>query len=253
MHRLRLVRLNPVLLSGLLLLIFYTSNAQARDATQPTEDSSMSYEMRGDLLMNHGSYAAAIDMYQKAWPRSAQLWNKTGLAYHHLFALDEALKDYEMALTLDPHYSEAYNNLGAVYHGKNEFGLAERQYKRAIKYQPKAAVSYCNLGTTYFAEHKYKQGIRAYRKAVALDPNAFNTSLRDRIEESSSREARVETAYNLAKVYAGSGRNDEALAALRRALMAGFKDRKRLMNEKEFALLRETPEFHQLLVEEHLE
>ena len=210
-------------------------------------------EMRGDLLMNRGSYAAAIEAYQKAWPRSAAIWNKTGLAYHHLFALDEAMKDYQMALTLNPHYAEAYNNLGAVYHGKKEFSLAEKQYKRAIEYQPKAAVSYCNLGTAYFAEHKYKAGIKAYRKAVEIDPQAFNPSQHDKIEEGSSREARVETAYNLAKVYAGSGRKDEALAALRRALLAGFNDRKRLMNDKEFASLRVTPEFHQLLIEERFE
>ncbi len=49
--------------------------------------------------MFRGSYASAIDAYQKVWPKSAIVWNKIGLAYHHLYALDEAMKDYQMALT----------------------------------------------------------------------------------------------------------------------------------------------------------
>ncbi len=42
----------------------------------------------------------------------------------------------------------------------------------------------------------------------------------------------------------------ESLVYLRKALEAGFKDRKLLMKDKEFAALRSTPEFHQLM-EQH--
>lgn len=242
------------------LALVWTSTPQAVNAQLPPIQTmhfdslaSLPPETRGDLLMNRGSYAEAITAYQQAWPRSAALWNKIGLAYHHLFALDEAMKDYQMALTLDPHFAEAYNNLGAVYHGKHQFSLAEKEYKRAIKYKPKSAVNYCNLGTAYFAEAKYKQGMKAYQKAIEIDPDAFSPARRDRIEEGTSREVRIATEYNLAKLYASTGRNEEALAALRKAVSAGFKDRKRLMAEKEFASLRETREFHQLLADEHME
>ncbi len=235
------------------------SEAQAAIIDQQFNDqqfdamASLAPETRGDLLMSRGSYAAAIDAYQQAWPRTATLWNKMGLAYHHLFALDEAMKDYQMALHLDPHFAEAYNNLGAVYHGKHEWALAEKQYKRAIKYKPHASVSYCNLGTTYFAESKYRQGVKAYQKAIEVDPQAFSPEKRDSIEEGTTRETRVAADYNLAKLYASIGRNREALAELRKALSDGFKDRKRLMADKEFASLRITPEFRQLMVEENLQ
>ncbi len=214
--------------------------------------SNLPMEVQGDLLMNRGSYAAAIEAYQKAWPRSAVLWNKTGLAYHHLFALDEAMKDYQLAIVLDPHYAEAYNNLGAIYHGKRDFGMAERMYKRALKYQPKSAVTYCNLGTTYFAESKYKQGVKAYRKAMQVDPEVFHLNHREQVETASSRAERMAMAYNLAKLYASEGRNDDAMEALQKALSEGFNDRKRLLTDREFATLRETPEFRKLMVEEHL-
>jgi tetratricopeptide (TPR) repeat protein len=209
-------------------------------------------EALGDLLMVRGNYAAAITAYQHAVPPTAVTWNKLGIAYHHLFALDEAMKDYKLAIALDPHYAGAYNNLGAVYHGKHQFSLAEKAYKRAIKYQPRSAVTYCNLGTAYFAESKYKKGIKAYQEALKIDPEVFNPEQRAKIEEGSSREERMAIAFYLAEVYASSGRKNEALVSLRKALSNGFNDRKRLMEDKELASLRQTPEFQELMDEEQL-
>jgi tetratricopeptide (TPR) repeat protein len=259
MHGLRQSAL--LIVAGLILVSAHGAFAEQDDAKIPTvvptalslntAAGNLPMEVQGDLLMNRGSYAAAIDAYQKAWPRSAVLWNKTGLAYHHLFALDEAMKDYQMALTLDPRYAEAYNNLGAIYHGKREFGLAERMYKRSLKYQPRAAVTYCNLGTTYFAESKHKQGVKAYRKAMQMDPQVFHLTQREQVQTASSRNERMAMSYNLAKLYASEGRNDDALEALHKALSDGFNDRKRLLNDREFAALRETPEFQKLMVEQH--
>jgi tetratricopeptide (TPR) repeat protein len=168
------------------------------------------------------------------------------------FALDEAMKDYQLALTLDPHYAEAYNNLGAVYYGKHEFSLAAKEYKRSLKYHP-SAVTYCNIGTLYFAESKPKKGIRAYHSALELDPHVFNPNQLGSVEEAASREQRMAMAFYLAKVYASEGRYDDALNCLRKALSNGFNDRKQLMGDKELASLRKLPEFHQLMIEEHIQ
>jgi tetratricopeptide (TPR) repeat protein len=227
--------------------------AQGAIASSAGGMASLPPEMQGDLLMNRGSYAAAIRAYESVSPRSASVWNKTGIAYHHLFALGEALKDYQMAIHIDPAFAPAYNNLGAIYHARQQFSLAEKAYKNAIKYRPWLAVSYCNLGTTYFAEAKDELGKESYRKALQLDPDVFGPTQVNVIEDGSPRQPRVASAYNLAKVYASAGRNEEALASLHKALAAGFRDRRHLLRDKEFASLRETPEFRQLLVEEHLE
>lgn len=247
------------------LLVFHTPlHAQMNDFSRPAGTGgdadivhntlvSVSPEVQGDLLLARGDYSAAINAYQNASPRTAVTWNKLGIAYHHLFAVDEALKDYKSAIALDPHYSGAYNNLGAAYHSKHEFAKAEKAYKLAIKYDPKVAIAYCNLGTTYFAEAKCKKGMKAYQKAMQLDPGVFNPARSNRIEEGSSRAQRMSIAYYLAEVYASSGRDDEAVESLRRAFANGFNDRKRLMEDKELALLRSTPAFHALLVENQWE
>jgi tetratricopeptide (TPR) repeat protein len=215
--------------------------------------SVMPAEAQGDLLMVNGNYAAAIEAYRRSSLRSAAIWNKIGVAYHHLFALEEARKNYQMALTLDPRYPDALNNLAAVYHGERNYKKAEKTYKRALKYGPNLAVTYRNLGTAYFSEGNYKEGAKAYQRAVELNPNSFDADRTEVIEEKISRRQRVAISYCLAKAYAMAGNNEQALIYLRKAMDAGFSDRRLLMEDKEFAQLRTTPEFHQLIVAQHLD
>jgi tetratricopeptide (TPR) repeat protein len=208
-------------------------------------------EKQGDLMMAHGNYAAAIRAYQQAPLTSPLIWDKIGLAYHQLFAYDEARKAYRTALTLDPKYAAALNNLAAIYHGEHEYRLAERFYKRALKYAPNSAVAYLNLGTAYFAESRYKQGMIAYRRALAIDPDVLSSG-QPAVVAGLSRQQLVATNYSLARMCAAAGKLPQALNYLRKAFNEGFNDRKQLMEDKEFAALRTTPEFQQLLVEEHL-
>jgi len=51
----------------------------------------------------------------------------------------------------------------------------------------------------------------------------------------------------VAKLYAKSGRNELALQYLRKALEEGFKEKKQLEKDPEFATLRGTKEFQDLL------
>jgi tetratricopeptide (TPR) repeat protein len=237
-----------------ILVCVHTSFAETPNpspsATQvaiPPQTSPISPELDGDLLMAHRSYAAALDAYQRQPQRSAVLLNKIGVAYHHLFALEQARKYYQMALAIDPSYADALNNLAAVFHGQHDYRQAERTYKLALKYKPDAAITYCNLGTSYFAEEKYKSGMEAYNKALQLNPNIFDPKQSQIVEETSTRRQLVAVDYYLAKTYATAGRMEDALTYLRRALEAGFHDRKQLMKDKEFAALRSTPEFQALM------
>ena len=223
-----------------------TPHAGNPDSTQPTE-------IRGDVLLARGSYAEALATFQQVEPRTAVIWNKIGIAYHHLFALDQALSAYQKAVALDPHYSEVFNNMGAVYYGKRDFAAAERAYKRSLKYHPRAASTYSNLGTLYFAEMKYKKGVKAYQQAYQIDAEVFNHARRQTIEEPATREQRMATDFYMAEMYASAGKQDEALACLRKALGAGFNDRKRLKEDRELASVRGLPEFHQMMLDDHLE
>jgi tetratricopeptide (TPR) repeat protein len=209
-------------------------------------------EMKADILMARGQYAAAIVAYQQANLKSATVWNSIGMAYHHMFALDEARKAYEKALSINHNFAAASNNLAAVYYGQHDFRDAEHYYKRALKHSKESAVIFCNLGTDYFAQSKYKQGMKAYRKAFEMDEKVFAPDQSVMIEAGSSREQRIAMNYFVAESFARVGKHEQALIYLRKAMDEGFNDRKRLNEDKDFATLRTTPEFQHLLDQENL-
>jgi tetratricopeptide (TPR) repeat protein len=209
-------------------------------------------EMKADILLARGQYAEAISAYVALNSNSAIVWNKIGMAYHHLFALDEAEKAYIKSLELNSRYAPAANNLAAVYYAQHDLGKAEHYYKKALKYAAEDPVIYCNLGTAYFAERKYTKGKKEYRKAFALDSNVFTPNQTAMVEAASSREQRVALNYYLAQTYAEAGQQEQALNFLRKAMDEGFRDRKRLNEDKEFAVLRGTPQYKDLLAQENL-
>jgi tetratricopeptide (TPR) repeat protein len=207
--------------------------------------------MRGDLFMIHHQYLEAIDAYRKAEP-SAVVWNKLGIAYHHVYALDQAKMDYEEALILRPKYPEAINNLGAVYYGEKDYRRAEKLYRRSLRLDPQSASTYSNLGTAYFAEGKIKQGVAAYRAAFAIDPSIFGGEAGQIIPETAPVEERAWLDYSLAEIFAQAGMEDRAIEFLRKAINEGFNDSKRLMQDPQFAKLRKTAEFAELMAAEKM-
>jgi len=229
------------------------AGATAQDTSVgPPSQQTLSPEQRGDLMMARHQYLAAIDAYRSAGGDSAVIWNKTGVAYHHLFAMDAAKMDYERALRLKPNYAEALNNLGAVFYAQKNYKKAEKLYRRSLKLMPQSAIVYNNLGSAYFAQGNFKRGNAAYRAAFAIDPLTFNGDPLQTIPEVSSPKERARQNYCLAKLFAQAGMKDRAIEHLRKALDEGFSDHKDLMQDREFASLRNTAEFVQLMAEKNV-
>jgi tetratricopeptide (TPR) repeat protein len=205
-------------------------------------------ERRGDIFMARKMYREAVEAYREGPQDSAILWNKIGIAYHQMMMLDAAKKNYEMAVRLNPQYSEAINNLGTVHYAKKNYRRSVSLYNRALKIAPRSASIYSNLGTAQFARKKYKEAVEAYRMALSIDPEvfehrgAYGTLLQER-----SVQEKAKFHFYLAKTYANAGMNERALQYLRMAFEEGFNERQKVMEEPEFAALRELEEFKQLM------
>jgi Flp pilus assembly protein TadD len=211
-------------------------------------------ETRGDIYMARKMYREAIDTFREGSAKDPVLLNKIGIAYHQMMQLDNARKSYEQALKLKPNYVEVMNNLGTVYYARKSFRRAISWYNKALKAapeDPKSASIYMNLGTALFARKQYDKATVAYQTAMKIDPDVFerhgNVGV---ILEERSVEERAKYHFYLAKLYAKGGRNDLALQYLRKCLEEGFKQKKKLEDEADFAALREMPEFKELLAKE---
>ena len=201
-------------------------------------------QQEGDRALSENRYVAALTAYKRASSDSAVVANRMGIAYHHLFALGEARKQYERAIRLDPHYAEAFNNLGAVLYGQNQFKQAEKAYGQAILYQPRFAMAYKNLGITYFADHDADHGTAAFHQAMTIDPKIFSDQS-GVVAEAATHAQLGSMNYALAKIYAQAGQDDQAVKALRNATRDGFNDNKQLKrdlkNDQDLARLSQTP------------
>jgi len=220
-------------------------------ADNPNNKPEITPEVRGDIFMAKKQYREAIEAFKQGSPKDPVLWNKEGIAYHQLLQLDQALKSYQQAVKLKKNYQEAINNIGTVYYARKSYRRAITYYQRALKAAPeteRSAAIYNNLGTAYFSRKEYKQAADAFQTAMRLDPDVFehNSTYGVMLEERNVQE-RAKYHYYLAKLYAKSGRNELALQYLRKALEEGFKEKKQLQTDPEFATLRDTKEFKDLL------
>ncbi len=270
------------------LILSVTGAAAALTCTAQTPSRpSLTPEERGDLYMARKMYREAIDTYQtglkslqsktsrdkrdkdkadsqaapstqdavtytkKSENPAAILWDKIGIAYHELGDLKAAQKAYERAIKLDKRYADAINNVGTVYYAQKKYRSAISRYKKALQYAPDSASIWSNLGTAWYARGKYDRMTEAYSKAIELDPQVFErhgsvgTRMQDRGVADKAR-----YHFEMARIYAISGNNDLALQYLRKALEEGFKEKDKFEQAKEFAALRQTQGFKDLMARE---
>ncbi len=223
-----------------------------RDTAAPSapaaEREVLTPEKRADIYMARKMYREAIDTYKQADMHSAIILNKVGIAYHQLLDFDSARKYYEGSLKINPKYSEALNNLGTVYYARKSYRRSIAFYRKSLAFSPQSASVYSNLGTAWFARKNYKEAAGCYQTALKLDPEVFEhrSSYGILLQERSVGD-RARFHYYLAKTYATAGVNDRALQYIRKALEEGFRERKKFVEEPEFANLQELPEFKEIM------
>ena len=204
-------------------------------------------EESGDALQVKQRYQAAIQAYAKIEHRSATVWNKMGISYQMMFNLKDAMRCYNESLKLNPRNALVMNNLATAYDAQKDYKRAEKLYRKALKISPRSAMILKNLGTNLLVQHQYKKGWKAYQEATAIDPDIFNDSSAPKSQNPASTEQRGALNYYMARGCLHSGQTACALEYLRLALNEGFTTPKKLASDSDFAVLRDNPEFKELL------
>jgi len=101
---------------------------------------------------------------------SAETFNARGNLYAHQKKYEDAKKEYQKALEIDPKLAKAHNNLGNVYFKQNLFEEAEWKYKKALELAPDYCDAHFNLGLLFNRQEKWNDAIWKFHEVLQLSP-----------------------------------------------------------------------------------
>jgi len=96
--------------------------------------------------------------------------NNLGSAYQKQGRLNEAIREYLIALKLNPDNIKPLNNLGNVYLTMGSIDYAIAYYRAALRLDPGFAAIHNNLGIAYKQKGMRKEAIQEFQTALKLQP-----------------------------------------------------------------------------------
>jgi len=131
---------------------------------------------------------------------TSSVYNNLGSALETEGKFEEAVSCYRQALQLRPGFARAYYNLGHLLQSQNKLDEAADCYRKAVKFKPEYVKAYYNLGHLMQSQDRLDEAIGYYQKAIAIKPDF------------------ADAHYNLGYVLASKGKLDEAISHYRTAL-----------------------------------
>jgi len=132
---------------------------------------ALSYVDRGVELSALGKYDEAMRDFDEAIkidPTFMQAYNDRGVTRMRLKAYKEAVKDFDTALSYDPQNPDIFQNRGISYFHLNENGLAVADLEKATAISPQNGVYWYHLGRACAAWGDIPCAKDSFRKAIGL-------------------------------------------------------------------------------------
>lgn len=226
-----------------------------------------SYARLGYAYFRSGRMTEAIAQYAemtKLDPENAQGFQMLGGAYQAVGDLQRASASYRRAIEIRPD-PIAYLNLGTLYYDEGNFAAAKRAYEEAIALDEKRSWLWRALGdanqrlsqisaakkawTECSRLAKVDASVNKENAAAFAEAAVCSTKLGDVAQGRRDIETAVSLAptsgqvlYQLALVRTLEGREQEALAALKKAIESGYPAR-RASQDSDLIRLKRHPEF----------
>ena len=128
--------------------------------------------MSGSKFAQEKKYQEATREYETAVnldPKNADANLLLGLTLANTGDLDRATKYSTIAVQIKPSYA-GYNNLGLIYANQSKYDEAIDAFKNAIKINPKSYQAWYQLGQVYAQALNFDKALEAYNKVIEFNP-----------------------------------------------------------------------------------
>jgi len=95
-------------------------------------------------------------------------WNQKGDFFVINGQLDQAIKCYDKAISIDPHDFEAYNEKGNVLLGLSNFSSASEAFKKFYAINNNYLKALNNNGLAYSNSYKHEEALIYYDKLISM-------------------------------------------------------------------------------------
>ena len=103
--------------------------------------------------------------------------NKLGLVFFKKNLFDDAIREFQKALEIDPNFVEVYLNLGRAYLKKNMLQQARNIFLEGLNKNQNYTDLHNELGYTYFLQKNFKEAVNELNKALELNPDFIDAQL----------------------------------------------------------------------------
>jgi len=144
-------------------------------------NSSILFNILGAIFAEENQLDEAVKNYKKATtlnPKYAQAYNNLGTALQKLKKINDAVDCYKKALSLKEDFAEAYNNMGNLMRDLSKPKDALSYIERAIKIKPNFPEAHLNLGSANEEIGNLKDAVKNYKKTIEIKPDyaeAYNS------------------------------------------------------------------------------
>jgi tetratricopeptide (TPR) repeat protein len=146
--------------------------------------NNYAYFLRGEIKMITYDLEGALadtEMALKLAPKVAgveKVYNNRGAIFQFSGRDDEAIADFEKAISINPNYSPPHNGRGVILEKKGKLEEALLSFNRAIELNPQNAAAYIGRGDIRFQRSELDAALSDFSKTLELYPDDPATFIR---------------------------------------------------------------------------
>jgi len=128
----------------------------------------------GSIYLKTGDYEKAEEIFTRLTaenPEEESHWFNLARSLYGQRRLDDAMENYNKALSVKPGYYEAFVNMGIIYSQQKKYDKAIAYYNKALSIRKNSSKVYYNLGVLYNRAGQKSLSLDAYHKAIGLRPD----------------------------------------------------------------------------------